>query len=68
MSEQIQASWTIELNCTCPKCNEYVDLLTHVDFWDGRKLDICENMTERSSDIEVVCPECHHNFNVECVY
>lgn len=64
----ITAAWTVELNCTCPKCNEYVDLLDYVDFWDGRRLDIAESGTERSCDIEVICPKCDHEFTVDCEY
>lgn len=62
------ATWTIELNCDCPKCEEYVDLLEFVDFWDGRSLDPGENGTERSEDVDVVCPKCQHEFVVDLVY
>ena len=62
------AYWTIELNCHCPECTEYVDLLEYEDFWDKRPLDIGEHCTDRSRDIAVVCPYCGHEFNVECQY
>jgi hypothetical protein len=64
----VAAQWTVELNCDCPKCGEYVDLLEYPDFWDGRKLEIAEHDTERSRAVEVACPECDHVFEVECRY
>ncbi len=60
---KIEATWIVELNADCPGCNRRVDLLAYPDFWDGRKLQVGENST-----IEVVCPECGHDFTVEAVY
>ena len=62
------ATWTVTLNCDCPACKEYVDLLNYSDFWDGRKLDIPEHGTDRTKNVEVVCPECNHDFTVELDY
>ena len=62
------ATWSIELNCECPGCTTYVDLLEYADFWDGRKLDVCEYMTERSKNLEVTCPKCGHHFTAELEY
>lgn len=63
--KKIYADWDISLNCECPKCKKYVNLLDYVDFWDCRDdLDIGET----KSDVDVVCPECHHEFNVEAQY
>lgn len=67
MSEN-KATWIVELNTDCPSCKEYVNLLDYVDFWDGRKLDIAENGTERSRDVEVVCPICFDEFTVDLEY
>lgn len=66
--ERVAATWSIELNCDCPKCGEYVDLLTAADFWDGRELDLGEHGTERADKLPVYCPECGHEFEVECAY
>lgn len=63
-----KASWTVELNTDCPNCKEHVNLLDYVDFWDGRRLEIAEHGTERSTDVEVVCPECGHEFTVDLEY
>ena len=65
---KIYAEWLVELNAECPKCKLDVNLLDYVDFWDGRKLDIAEHDTERSKGIEVVCPSCYHNFEVDLTY
>lgn len=62
------AQWSLSLNTDCPSCDEWVDLLDYSDFWDGRKLAICENGTDLSRDVEVVCPECGHEFNVDLEY
>jgi Zn finger protein HypA/HybF involved in hydrogenase expression len=62
------AIWTVELNCTCPKCGNDVDLLDYPDFWDCRKLEIAENGTERSRDVDVICPECDGDFTVDCEF
>jgi len=32
------ATWTVELNCNCPQCKDYVDLLSEGDLWDGEKI------------------------------
>lgn len=66
--QTIEAGWTVELNCECPTCLRYVDLLAYPDFWDGRKLDIAEHDTDRSRSVDVVCPECGAEFLVHCVY
>ena len=65
----IEAQWEVELNCKCPECGEFVNLLDEPDFWDGRGwLDIPEHGTERSNNLEVNCPECGHFFEVCCVW
>ena len=64
----ITATWVVELNCDCPACAEHVDLLDYPDFWDGRLLEVPEHGTARSMDVEVVCPECSHEFAVDCEY
>lgn len=62
------ATWSVSLDCECPACKEDVDLLDYADFWDGRRLDIPEHGTERSKNVEVVCPKCGHDFTVELEY
>lgn len=64
----VTATWRVSLNCTCPACSEFVDLLDYPDFWDGRNLNVAENGTLRSRDVEVVCPKCDHEFEVDCEY
>ena len=60
------AFWSVELNCECPKCGEYVNLLDAPDFWEDRTLDIPEHGTENSNNLEVQCPVCDHEFKVCC--
>lgn len=64
-----QAAWSIALWVDCPGCEEHVDLLDYPDFWDGRNhIQVGERGTEATKDLEVVCPECGHEFNVELAY
>ena len=62
-----KADWNVELNCLCPMCDTYVNLIDYEDFWD-RDLDVCEHGTTRSKGMEVVCPKCFNEFNVDCEY
>ena len=62
------ATWTVELNCRCPRCVEDVDLLCADDFWHGLELEIAEHGTENSHDLMVWCPACGHKFMVDCEY
>jgi len=61
-----RAQWTIELHADCPACKEYVDLLQYADFWDGRGKEL--QTGQNKENVEVVCPECGHEFIVDCVY
>lgn len=67
-SKPVAAQWTVNLHADCPLCKEWVDLLEYPDFWDRRELEIAEHGTERSRCVEVVCPECGGEFEVECEY
>jgi DNA-directed RNA polymerase subunit RPC12/RpoP len=62
----VSAQWLVSLLSECPKCKQDVDLLDYAEFWDGRDIDIPEHGTERSDNLEVVCPECGHEFAVSC--
>ncbi len=65
----VTATWSVSLDCRCPSCDEYVDLLHAPDFWDGKnKMQVCEHGTPRTSALEVVCPACAHEFVVKCEY
>jgi hypothetical protein len=68
MSKNISATWNIELMCECPHCEEYVNLLDYCDFWVDRRLDVCEWGTERSKNVEAICPECNEEFVVDLEY
>lgn len=65
----IIATWSMELNCYCPKCGEYVDLTLAADFWDGKDhIQVCEHGTPATTDMEVICPKCGEEFEVDCQY
>lgn len=67
--DPVEANWTVELNCECPACKKYVDLLSYPDFWDGRSdFKLAEHGTERSDALRVDCPECGAEFIVCCTY
>lgn len=54
------ASWTIELNITCPSCKKHVDLTDQPEFWECFPGHIEDHL--ESKDNEVCCPECGHEF------
>ena len=62
------ATWSVSLDCECPNCEQWVDLLTYPDFWDGRQLDPIEHSTKRSKGVEVACPECKYEFEANLEY
>ena len=63
MSEAVWAMWHCELNCNCPHCGQFVDLLKYEDFWDGRSgVQVCEQGTEQTTKTDVTCPECRKEF------
>lgn len=68
MTNPIMATWNLSLNCDCPSCNEHVDLLDYCDFWDSRHFEPCENGTANTRGVEVICPECEHEFVVDLEY
>jgi len=65
---KVIATWDISLDCECPSCGEYVDLLKYEDFWDGRRIQPIENSTPATDNLNVVCPNCGHYFDVCCEY
>jgi predicted RNA-binding Zn-ribbon protein involved in translation (DUF1610 family) len=68
MPEPIIATWYLRLKVICPGCGEVVDLLDDPDFWDSHICEACEHNTPRTTDMEVVCPECKHEFKVNTEY
>jgi Zn finger protein HypA/HybF involved in hydrogenase expression len=66
---EVSATWDISLNCYCPKCGEFVDLLREDNFWEHHEwLQPIENGTERANNLKVICPECSNEFKVCCEY
>ena len=66
---ETMATWSLSLTCECPGCNEDVDLLDDPDFWDGREsMQAIEHGTDRTNNLEVICPKCGHEFEVCCEY
>jgi Zn finger protein HypA/HybF involved in hydrogenase expression len=63
-AERVFASWTIELWCECPHCEAYVDLLDADDFWEDHRFDLAEHNTDRTKNVEVLCPKCSKQFEV----
>ena len=52
------ATWYVSLDCDCPHCQQYVDLL---EFWpEHPELNLC-----CKSQIDVVCPKCGKEFDVK---
>ena len=66
MSEPAIATWSLSLNVKCPYCREVSDILENPDFCLNAELDAMEVETKRSNNLEVVCPECDHEFMACC--
>ena len=66
---KITATWDLSLDCTCPNCEQYVDLTTADTFWErNSELAIVEHGTPRTVDMEVECPKCFNEFKVSLEY
>ena len=62
------ATWDISLTTECPKCDEYIDLADIDDFWVDASFTACEYGTKATTDYQVICPECEHEFIVDFQY
>lgn len=61
------ATWSMSLNCTCPKCQQDIDVMDDPDFWD-KPVEACEHGTPRTDNLEVTGPAGGHEFEVCCEY
>lgn len=69
MAKKIYAVWSFSLDAECPHCKKGVDLTAASDFWEGKaSMQIPEHDTPRTTDMEVICPECGGVFKVDCQY
>tara|TARA_R110002126_G_scaffold169083_1_gene317633 strand:- start:227 stop:433 length:207 start_codon:yes stop_codon:yes gene_type:complete len=66
LSEPVIATWSLSLYAKCPYCREVSDILDDGDFWIDAGIDAMEVETKRSNNLEVVCPECDHEFMACC--
>lgn len=66
--ENIKAIWSISLDCTCPSCGHDFDILQGFSLPYGHNLYAGEHGTERTENIEIVCPECECVFKVDCAF
>jgi hypothetical protein len=62
------ATWYLSLNCDCPHCDEYIDILDDEQFLLDNRIVPCENGTNNSRNIEVVCSVCFKEFLVDLEY
>jgi len=72
MSENIKAIWSFSLDTECPKCGEDFDVNSAGEngtcYIEDVRLQVCEQDTYNSKNIEVECPNCKHEFIVDCEY
>lgn len=64
----MKAIWRLSLDCQCPECFKDIDLIEDTNFFLDTNLYPCENGTERSRGVEVVCSYCGHEFTVDLEY
>lgn len=67
-ARKIEATWSISLDVECPGCKENVDLTECDDFWDGGEPQPMEHRTARTTNREVFCPRCGHEFVCDFTY
>ena len=53
-----EVHWTIELNITCPKCENYFDYLNTVEYREDGCAGVKHAQPDPCANIEVICPEC----------
>lgn len=63
-----QAVWNISLDIECHHCEEDFNALDTPDFWDGRRLELGETMSEQANSQEVDCPKCGKLIEFYCDY
>ena len=61
----IKAHWTICLDTNCPECHHPIDLTITDEFWAD--IGAGEADTPESTDYEVICDSCDHEFTVDFV-
>ena len=62
---KVTVEWSIEVNCTCPHCDHYFDLLSvDGDFWECLTgFEAGESVSDMNIDWE--CPECKKEFTID---
>jgi hypothetical protein len=62
------ALWRISLDVYCPGCSNYFNILDYdCEFWN-LGIQPVEHDTDKTKGVEVVCPECDHEFLVDLQY
>lgn len=66
MEMKVEAAWSISLDVECPHCKADFDLTDGDDFWACAQPG--EHGTDRTTDLETVCPKCDGQFLCTFVY
>ncbi len=62
------AEWAIQLNVTCPHCDERFDLMEDDDFRTDASFEPLERDTYATRDVDVTCPHCQTEFTCDFSY
>lgn len=62
------ATWDISLVCECPECNDIFDIFNEFDIIQVKDIEIGEHGTNKTTNIEITCPECGSEFLVDLGY
>ena len=64
----VKATWYISVEGCCPNCGEVFDLIAEdEDFFSGG-VELCEQGTECSTNLDWSCKVCEHEFLVDLEY
>ena len=62
------AQWNVSLDVGCPYCQADFDLTKDDDFWVDSSFDVAETDTLATTAVNITCPKCSKEFEVDFIY
>lgn len=68
--KNVKAYWSFDLMTECPECEADLNLdnMDGFSYVSDLELQVLEQDTDKSTNIEIECPYCNHTFKVDCIY